>query len=41
MKHTFRAALAMVALALLAAIVTVRADAPKTETVHFPTARGR
>ncbi len=35
MKHTFRAALTVVALGLLAAIVTVRADAPKTETVQF------
>jgi carboxymethylenebutenolidase len=40
MKHTFRAALAIVALGLLAAIVTVRADAPKTETVQFPNATG-
>jgi carboxymethylenebutenolidase len=40
MKHTFRAALAIVALGLLAAIVTVRADAPKTETVQFPNGTG-
>ena len=41
MKNTFRAALAMVTLALLtAAIVTVRADAPKTETVSFPNGTG-
>jgi carboxymethylenebutenolidase len=36
MKHTFRVALAIAALSLLAAIVTVRADAPRTETVQFP-----
>jgi carboxymethylenebutenolidase len=36
MKKSFRAALAMVALALLTIILTVRADAPKTETVQFP-----
>ena len=40
MKHTFRAALAIVALGLLAAIVTVHADAPKTETVQFPNGTG-
>ena len=40
MKHAFRAALAIVALGLLAAIVTVRADAPKTETVQFPNGTG-
>jgi carboxymethylenebutenolidase len=40
MKHTFRAAAAIVALGLLAAIVTVRADAPKTETVQFPNGTG-
>ncbi len=40
MKQTFRAALAIVALGLLAAIVTVRADAPKTETVQFPNGTG-
>ena len=40
MKHTFRAALAIAALGLLAAIVTVRADAPKTETVQFPNGTG-
>ncbi len=40
MKHTFRAALAIVALGLLAAIVTVRADAPKTETIQFPNGTG-
>ena len=36
MRHTFRVALAIAALSLLAAIVTVRADAPRTETVQFP-----
>jgi carboxymethylenebutenolidase len=36
MRHTFRVALAIAALSLLAAIVTVRADAPRTETVEFP-----
>src|SRR6202167_5028369 len=40
MKNTFRAALAIVALGLLAAIVTVQADAPKTETVQFPDGTG-
>jgi carboxymethylenebutenolidase len=40
MKHAFRAAAAIVALGLLAAIVTVRADAPKTETVQFPNGTG-
>jgi carboxymethylenebutenolidase len=40
MKHTSRAALAVVALGLLAAIVTVRADAPKTETVQFANGTG-
>ncbi len=40
MKHAFRAALAIVALGLLAAIVTVRADAPNTETVQFPNGTG-
>ena len=36
MRHTFRVALAIAALSLLAAMVTVRADAPRTETVQFP-----
>jgi len=36
MRHTFRIALAIAALSLLAAMVTVRADAPRTETVQFP-----
>ena len=36
MKYAFRTAVAIAALGLLAAIVTVRADAPKTETVQFP-----
>jgi carboxymethylenebutenolidase len=36
MKHTFRVAVAIAALSLLAAMVTVRADAPRTETVQFP-----
>jgi carboxymethylenebutenolidase len=40
MKHTFRAVAAIAAIGLLAAIVTVRADAPKTETVQFPNGTG-
>lgn len=40
MKHSFRAAVAIAGLALLAAIVTVRAEAPKTETVQFPNGTG-
>jgi carboxymethylenebutenolidase len=36
MNKSFRAALAVIALALLTIIVTVRADAPNTETVQFP-----
>src|SRR5579864_7848066 len=40
MKHTFRAAVAIAGLGLLAAIVTVRAEAPKTETVQFPNGTG-
>jgi carboxymethylenebutenolidase len=40
MKRGFRAAAAIVALGLLAAIVTVQADAPKTETVQFPNGTG-
>lgn len=40
MKNTFRAALAVVAIGLLTAIVTVRADTPKTETVSFPNGTG-
>jgi carboxymethylenebutenolidase len=40
MKQSFRAAMAVAALALLAAIVTVRADSPKTETVQFPNGTG-
>src|SRR5580698_11211515 len=35
MNKSFRAALAVIALALLTIIVTVRADAPNTETVQF------
>jgi carboxymethylenebutenolidase len=40
MKHSFRAAVAIAGLGLLAAIVTVRAEAPKTETVQFPNGTG-
>jgi carboxymethylenebutenolidase len=40
MKHSFRAAVAITGLGLLAAIVTVRAEAPKTETVQFPNGTG-
>ena len=40
MKYGLRAALAIVAICLLAAIVSVRADAPKTETVSFPNGTG-
>jgi carboxymethylenebutenolidase len=40
MNKSFRAALAIVALALLTIIVTVRADAPNTETVQFPNGTG-
>ena len=40
MRNGFRAALAIVAIALLTVIVTVRADAPKTETVSFPNGTG-
>jgi len=40
MKYRFRAAAAIAALGLLAAIVTVRADAPKTQTVQFPNGTG-
>ena len=40
MKNGFRAALAIVAIVLLTVIVTVRADAPKTETVSFPNGTG-
>jgi carboxymethylenebutenolidase len=40
MKNTFRAALAIVAIGLLTVIVTVRADAPKTETVSFANGTG-
>ena len=40
MKNTVRAAAAIAVLGLLAAIVTVRADAPKTETVQFPNGTG-
>jgi carboxymethylenebutenolidase len=36
MSHAIRVALAIAALSLLAAMVTVRADAPRTETVQFP-----
>jgi carboxymethylenebutenolidase len=40
MRHTFRAAVAIAAIGLLAAIVTVRADSPKTETIQFPNGTG-
>jgi carboxymethylenebutenolidase len=40
MKHTFRAGVAIAVLGFLAAIVTVRADAPKAETVQFPNGTG-
>jgi carboxymethylenebutenolidase len=40
MNHTMRAAGVIVALGMLAAIVTVRADAPKTETVQFANGTG-
>jgi carboxymethylenebutenolidase len=40
MKHRMRAAVVIVALGMLAAIVTVRADAPKTETVQFANGTG-
>src|SRR3984885_15843856 len=40
MNKSFRAAIAIVALALLTIIVTVRADAPNTETVQFPNGTG-
>jgi carboxymethylenebutenolidase len=40
MNNTFRAALAIVAIGLLTVLVTVRADAPKTETVSFPNGGG-
>ena len=36
MKHILRTAAAIVALGLVAAILAVRADEPKTETVQFP-----
>jgi carboxymethylenebutenolidase len=40
MKNTLRAALAIVAIGLLTVLLTVRADAPKTETVSFPNGAG-
>ncbi len=40
MKHRMRVAVVIVALGMLAAIVTVRADAPKTETVQFANGTG-
>jgi len=40
MNKSFRAALAIVALALLTIIVTVRADTPNTESVQFPNGTG-
>jgi carboxymethylenebutenolidase len=40
MNNTFRAALAIVAIGLLTVLVAVRADAPKTETVSFPSGTG-
>ena len=40
MNKSFRAALAIVALALLTILVTVRADVPNTETVQFPNGTG-
>ncbi|HXQ27288.1 MAG TPA: dienelactone hydrolase family protein [Candidatus Acidoferrales bacterium] len=40
MKHLVRTAGAIAVLGLLASIVVVRADAPKTETVQFPNGTG-
>ena len=40
MKNLLRTAGAIAAIGLLAAIVTVRADAPKTETVQFANGTG-
>ena len=40
MKNLFRTAGAIAALGLLASLVAVRADAPKTETVQFPNGTG-
>ena len=40
MKHLLRTAGAIAVLSLLASIVAVRADAPKTETVQFPNGTG-
>jgi len=40
MKYRLRVALVIVAIGLLAAMVSVRADSPKTETVSFPNGAG-
>lgn len=40
MKHLLRTAGAIAVLSLLASMVAVRADAPKTETVQFPNGTG-
>jgi carboxymethylenebutenolidase len=40
MKHAFRTMAAIAAFCLLVAILVVRADAPKTETVTFPNGSG-